>query len=122
MMVPRPLIVDAFGDADDARTPAAHVFDDRRRVMNEERPIVDRFLDLVEDERRRGDCRLETRGVYGNAFLCAEARVTVALKNRSRKDKSEVDVEEDGANRHATASLASGRRQGPATAITARAG
>ncbi len=124
-----------------AGAAAAHVLDDRRRVVNEELVVIDRLLDFVEDERRGGNGVVEPRRVDGDAFLGAEARVALALKGRPRKDQREIDVEKDGTDRQGRslewlmaaappdsealrmiASPALGPAHGPATTICAVAG
>ena len=57
---------------DDAGAAAAHVLDDRGGVVNEESRIVDLLLDLVEDERRRRDGRVEARRIDVDASWRAE--------------------------------------------------
>ena len=53
VMIRRPLFVDPLGNTDDVGAAAAHVLDDCRRIVHEDRRIVDGILDLVQDERRR---------------------------------------------------------------------
>ena len=97
VMIPGPLLVDSLGNRDHRRSAAAHVLDDRRRVMDKQGIVIDRLLDFVEDERRGRDRRLKPARVDGEPGIRAETRVSFTLKRRAGIDQREVDVEEDGA-------------------------
>jgi hypothetical protein len=63
VMVRGPLLVDSARGVEHTWSAAAHVLDDRCRVVDKEAVVIKRLFDFVEDERCCRDGAVKSRGV-----------------------------------------------------------